>query len=73
MITKADKAVLLWLSVKWIIDIITLYIGIGPLLILWIEVKLVIDFMSILYLVWRLTHNNNQKKEEVTTISTEYK
>lgn len=62
MFTKADMLLLLWLSLKWVVDLITLWLGIGFILIFWIKLKLVIDLASIVYIVWRLTHSNHNSE-----------
>jgi len=60
-ITKVDLLLLLWLIVKWIVDIWTLMLGIGFVLYVWISIKLVIDALAIVYLGWRLTRYNKTK------------
>ena len=60
-ITKPDLFLLLWLVLKWGVDVWTLMLGIGVVLYAWIIIKLVIDAGCIAYLMWRLTHCKGKK------------
>jgi len=60
-VTKCDVLLLVWLIVKWLVDVWTLMLGIGFVLYAWIIIKLVIDAVSIVYIWWRLTQGNKKK------------